>query len=170
MRLGLGNWLRRNIIGFCFITAVLSVATAAAANHFISLKDGAGNPAVIVADPSDTLGMKNWDGTLLNGKTLKFATIATSSSGATAIVAAVTGKQIKVVGVWLCANGTVNVKWQSASTDITGLVYLFQGNGYVLPTGSPGAAHWFETASGEALNINLSAAIAVGGSIVYYEE
>lgn len=172
MKLGsrVSSWLRRCTVEIWVIVAMVSVVSVAAANNFVSLRDGAGNPAVIVADPSDPLGMRNWDGTLLGGKTLKFATIATSSSGATAIVAAVTGKKIKVIGVWLSSNGTVNVKWQSASTDITGLAYLLQGNGYVLPTGSPGVAHWFETASGEALNINLSATVAVGGSIVYYEE
>ena len=96
----------------------------------------------------------------------KFASVAASSSGANAIVAAVTGKRIRVVSAFLMANGSVNGKWQSASTDITGLAYLIVNVGYVLPFNPTG---WFQTAAGEALNLNLSAAIAAGGCLTYVE-
>jgi hypothetical protein len=51
----------------------------------------------------------------------KFAAIAASSSGANEVVAAVTGKKIRVLSYVEMANGAVNTKWQSASTDKTGL-------------------------------------------------
>ena len=96
----------------------------------------------------------------------KFFSIATAASGATEIVAAVTGKKIRVICYNYMANGTVNVKWQSASTDKTGLAYLVANTGKVVPFSPVG---WFETAAGEALNINLSGAIAVGGEGAYVE-
>lgn len=109
--------------------------------------------------------------TIYNGTTAltpKFATIVASSSGATTIVAAVTSKKIRVIALQLVANAAVNVKWQShvTPTDKTGLAYLAANGGYVLPKNEYG---WFETVAGEALDINLSGAVAVGGSLVYVE-
>jgi hypothetical protein len=100
--------------------------------------------------------------------TPKFATIAASASGNNTIVAAVSAKKIRVLAVQLTANGAVNPKWQSGAggTDLTGLAYLVANTGYVLPYNPAG---WFETASNTLLNLNLSAAIAVGGSITYIE-
>ncbi len=100
--------------------------------------------------------------------TPKFAVIAASSSGNNTIVASVSSKKIRVVAAQLIANGTVNVKWQSGAsgTDLTGLAYLVANTGYALPFNPAG---WFETAATTLLNLNLSAAIAVGGSITYIE-
>lgn len=100
--------------------------------------------------------------------TPKFAAVVASNSGATTIINAVSSKKIRVLAVEIMANGTVNAKWQSHTTptDLTGLAYLVANAGYVLPFSPSG---WFETVSGEALDINLSAAIAVGGSVVYVE-
>lgn len=145
----------------------------------ISVDDSQTPPAVIVDIPSNALrdlGIVTIDGavsaessTIYVGTTAatpKFATISTSSSGATEIVAAVTDKKIRVIAAALMANGTVNVKWQSAATDKTGLAYLVVNTGYVLPFNPVG---WFQTAVSEALNINLSGAQAVGGQLVYIE-
>jgi len=53
------------------------------------------------------------------------------------------------------------------STDISGFAYLTEaGKGKVVSGLSEG---WLETAIGEALNLWLSAAIAVGGELVYKE-
>ncbi len=100
--------------------------------------------------------------------TPKFAAIGASSSGNNTIVAAVTSKKIRVLAAQLVANGSVNVKWQSGAsgTDLTGLAYLVVNTGYVLPFNPAG---WFETGSATLLNLNLSAAVAVGGSITYIE-
>lgn len=95
-----------------------------------------------------------------------FAPIVASASGATTIIAAVTSKKIRVVALQVIANAAVNVKWQShvTPTDLTGLAYLAANGGYVLPYNPVG---WFQTVAGEALDINLSGSVAVGGSLTY---
>jgi hypothetical protein len=100
--------------------------------------------------------------------TPKFAVISASSSGANTIVAAVTSKKIRVLAYTLIANAAVNAKFQSAvtPTDKTGLLYLAANTG-ASPAYSP-VGH-FETIAGEALSLNLSAAIAVGGHLTYIE-
>lgn len=104
-----------------------------------------------------------------NGTALtpKFAAISASSSGDNTIVAAVTSKKIRVLRWSLSANGAVNAKWKSATAgDITGLRYLQQyggGGGTLCEIGH------FETTAGEALVLNLSTAVAVGGDLTYVE-
>lgn len=98
--------------------------------------------------------------------------IAASSSGANEIVAAAAGFKYRVLGFILSFSGSVNAKWQSGSTDLTGLFYGAAG---VLafspdspqPTSQPIAPGQFTTAAGQALNLNLSGATAVGGYVVY---
>jgi hypothetical protein len=94
----------------------------------------------------------------------QYAAIAASSSGDNAIVAAVTGKRIRVLNYMFMATTPVNVKWRSATTDLCG----------ALPAGANGGASCsfegmgcFQTAAGEALNLNLSGAVAVGGHLTY---
>ena len=108
-------------------------------------------------------------GTIYSGTTAltpKFAKIVASASGNTSVLALVSGKKIRVLRASFVANGSVNVKFQSNTTDVTGLWYMTQfasGGGGYCPVGL------FETASGEALNINLSASVAVQGIITYVE-
>jgi hypothetical protein len=109
--------------------------------------------------------------TIYNGTTAltpKYAAIAASSSGNNTVLAAVASKKIRVLAVQLIANAAVNAKWQSGAggTDLTGLAYCAANGGYVLPFNPVG---WFETASNTLLNLNLSGAVAVGGSITYVE-
>jgi len=99
--------------------------------------------------------------------TPKFAPIAASSSGDNTVVAAVTDKKIRVLAFRLSCNGAVNAKFQSDTTDLTGLLYMdAAGKGEVGPFCPVGL---FETASGIALQLNLSGAVAVGGYVVYVE-
>jgi hypothetical protein len=121
------------------------------------------NPFPVKASPET--------GTVYNGNTAltpKFAAIAASTSGNNTLVAAVTSKKIRVLALWANANGTVNGKFQTGAggTDLTGLLYCTAQSGIVLPFNPAG---WFETAAGALLNLNLSAAIAVGGSLLYVE-
>ena len=97
---------------------------------------------------------------------VKYAVLTASASGATEIVAAVAGKQIRVIAYSVIVSGTVNIKWQGGATDLTGLKY-FVANGGIVQGHNP--AGWFQTGVGDALNVNLSAAIAVGGEVVYVE-
>lgn len=112
----------------------------------------------------------NETSTLYNGTTAltpKYKKIDCSSSGNNEIVAAVTGKKIRVIQWVVSPSDAVNFKWRSASTDLTGFHYAANaGNGVSEPWNPVG---YFETASDEALNLNLSAAEAVGGSLVYVE-
>ncbi len=95
--------------------------------------------------------------------------ISAGASGANEILAAAAGYKYQVFTYVLTANAAVNVKWQSAATDLTGLLYFAAKGKVVAPTPSGGDAKkpWFETASGEALNLNLSGTVATGGHLIY---
>jgi hypothetical protein len=106
-------------------------------------------------------------GTVYSGTTALtplFALVAISASGT--VIPLVAAKKIRVLAMQLVAAAAVNVKWQShvLPTDLTGLAYFAANGGYVLPFNPVG---WFQTVAGEALDINLSASVAVGGSITY---
>lgn len=100
---------------------------------------------------------------------LKRAAISASTSGSgNNVVAAVNTKKIRVVSYDFVVAGAVNVKFQSGgSTDLTGL-YTFgaAGDGKVNNFNPVG---WMETVAGEALTLNLSGAVLVGGCIQYME-
>lgn len=88
--------------------------------------------------------------------------ISASSANANEIVAAQANKAIVVLAYTLIASGTVNAKWQSGSTDLSGLLYLIANVG-----ASPAQGQYPQvyTGVGEALNLHLSGAVAVGGHI-----
>lgn len=92
------------------------------------------------------------------------AVVSTSSSGVTEIVAAVPGAKIVVINYGIVVAGATAITWRSASTSISGAL-SFAGNGGI--SCSDADHGWFETAVGEALNINNSAAVAVGGHVSY---
>lgn len=93
------------------------------------------------------------------------AAIAASSSGDNTIVTGVASSVIVVLAFQMMANGTVNAKWQAATAgDLTGLAYLVANTGMSAGYNPKG---WFKAASGEDLQLNLSAAVAVGGSVTY---
>lgn len=103
-----------------------------------------------------------------NSVTPQFATFGVSASGANTIITGIASKHIRVLALAISANAAVAVKWQSHTTptDITGLLTCAaSGDGEVLPFNPIG---WFQTLSGEALDINLSAgSVYVGGHITY---
>lgn len=90
------------------------------------------------------------------------APIALAASGT--VVAGVAGKRIRVFGVALVGLLGTGVKFQSNATDLTG-VLSFAANGGM--TWNAGSSPWFQTAIGEALNINMSVATTVGGVVTY---
>lgn len=98
----------------------------------------------------------------------KFVIIDAASSGDNTILAAVTSKKIRVLAAFLVAAGTVNARFESGAggTALTGQMNLVANTGFVLPFSPVG---WFETASNTLLNLELSAAISVDGSLVYVE-
>lgn len=100
--------------------------------------------------------------------TPKFAAIDAASSGDNTIVAAVTSKKIRVLSVFLVAAAAVTVRFESGAsgTALTGQMQLAANGGFVLPFSPVGH---FESASGVLLNLELSGAISVDGSICYIE-
>lgn len=160
------------------VTAVNSVTSAVNAGGVTP--GTAGTPAtdVLTVQGSGVSGSpilihaRQGTGSIYSGDTAitpKFKAVAASASGATTVVAAVTGKKIRVLGFYLVGNGAVNTNFQSHTTTSTaaGLNYIAAAGGGVSVGYSP--LGWFETVAGEALDINLSAAIAVGGQIIYIE-
>lgn len=101
--------------------------------------------------------------------TVKYAVIDHAASGDNTVVAAVTGKKIRVVFLHLIAAGAVTIRWESGAsgTALTGQMNLPANGGMALDFNPCG---WFaETAAGSLLNLELSAAVSVDGSLGYIE-
>lgn len=96
---------------------------------------------------------------------VKFAEIDENSTGSQEIVAAVTGKKIRVVSFFLVVSDAQTLTWQSSSTGLTGAM-AFAANGG-MATGSEMGL--FETQEGEALNLLLGSAVQVSGAVSYVE-
>lgn len=99
---------------------------------------------------------------------VKLASISAASSGDNTIVAAVADKKIRVLACVLSASNQVNAYFRSgtAGDQKSGIMYMAQYGGAVRDHNPHG---WFETDAGDALVLNLSGAVAVGGEITYIE-
>lgn len=110
---------------------------------------------------------------------IKFATVSSTSTGDTTIVAAVAGKKLRVL-VWcltIANSVTEAVKFRTASTDITGVINI----GSTADSGMGGSANsgdvsgsfspvgHFETDAAELLAINNAGGGDVTGYLVYQE-
>lgn len=103
---------------------------------------------------------------------IKRAIISAATSGNNTLVAAVTDKKIKVLGVCVIVSGDVDVRFESGAdgTALTGVMSLaVDGNGFVLPV-APVGQHWMETAVSTLLNLELSGNVQASGLLVYHEE
>lgn len=100
--------------------------------------------------------------------TIKYSIIDAALSGDNTIVAAVTGKKIRVLSCWVVAAAAVTVRFESGAggTALTGQANAGANGGFVLPFNEGG---WFETASGSLLNLELGGAVSVDGSLSYVE-
>jgi hypothetical protein len=100
-------------------------------------------------------------------RTPTFAVIDAATSGDNTLVAAAgAGNKIRVHALYLVAAGTVNARFESGAsgTALSGQMNLVANTGFVLPFNPVG---WFETAANTLLNLELSAAVSVDGSMVY---
>lgn len=100
---------------------------------------------------------------------IKRAIIDGATSGDNTLVAAVTGKKIRVLALFAIMTGTaVTIRFESGAggTALTGQMQPTQGGGFVLSYNPVG---WFETAAGELLNMELSGAQSVDGVLTYVE-
>lgn len=109
--------------------------------------------------------------TIYNGTTAltpKYAVIDDATSGDNELVAAVANKKIRVISLMLMAAGTVNGRFESSTAGnfLSGEINLVANVGFALGANEFG---WFETVSGESLNLQLSAAISVDGFLTYIE-
>ncbi len=110
-------------------------------------------------------------GAAMNGTTAvtpQYATFSTSASGVTSVVGASASKKIYVLRWSVSSNGATNVNLQSHTTtgNATGLRYLTQfasGGGAYCPCGI------MATASGEGLDVNNSAAVAISGEVTFVQ-
>ena len=99
-----------------------------------------------------------------------FANIASATTDG-AVVAAVTSKKIRVVGVAVVCGGvattvTFNTKPGGAGSAISATFALVAGGVLVLPSEACG---WFETASGEGLSATTGVGSTVGIQVIYAE-
>lgn len=105
---------------------------------------------------------------MVNGKAYapQYAAVDVAASGDNTIVAAVAGKKIRVISVFLVAAGSLTARFESGAggTAKTGQMNLAATGGIVLPANQFG---WFETAAGQLLNLELSAATSVDGGLTY---
>ncbi len=120
---------------------------------------------------ADAITAKLATDAIMNGLTAltpKFAVIDAATSGDNTLVAAVSGKKIRVVALFLVAAGTVNARFESGAggTALTGQMNLVANSGFSLPFNPVG---WFETAATTLLNLELSAAVSVDGCLTYVE-
>jgi len=103
------------------------------------------------------------------GGELKGEKIDAESSGNNTLLAAVTGRKIRVMAYYFVVAGAVNVRFEDGAggTALTGvMVFDATSKGIVVPYCEQG---WFETSEGTLLNLELSAAVSVDGGFVYLE-
>lgn len=92
-----------------------------------------------------------------------FAVISLTDTGD--VVAAVTGRKIRVLAGVVVINGAQTIKFQSGTaTDLTGALPPGANGGVQIPFCPVGN---FETVSGEKLRIVASGAVGIAGWLVY---
>lgn len=127
--------------------------------------DGQGRPAV-QAVPSG-VGVVTDPATAAAPYKRAFANVAASQTDA-AVVAAVGGKKIRVLGLALVCGGpvTFNTKPGGAGTAISATFSPSVSGVIVLPETPAG---WFETAAGEGLSVTTGAGSTVPIQVIYVE-
>lgn len=100
--------------------------------------------------------------------TIQRAVIDNAATPNNTIVAAVTSKKIRVTSLFMVAGGAVTARFQSGAggTALTGQMVMAANGVLSLPHNPAG---WFETAAGQLLNLELSAAVSVDGALNYVE-
>jgi hypothetical protein len=95
----------------------------------------------------------------------RFSAIAVSSSGDNTVVAAVPNRRIRVIRWGVVCAAAVAITWKSSTAGAISGARSFAANGGLESTYCPEGL--FQTAIGEALVLNLSSAVAVGGDLTY---
>ena len=100
---------------------------------------------------------------------VKRAAIDAATSGNNTLVAAVSGKKIRVLALFATMTGSaVTIRFEDGAggTALTGQMGPTAGQTIVLPFNPVG---WFETSAATLLNLELSGAQSVDGALVYIE-
>lgn len=100
---------------------------------------------------------------------VKYAAVDVAALGDNTLVAAVTGKKIRVLSLFLVASGganTLRLESGAGGTALTGQMNLAANGQLVLPFNDEG---WCETAAAALLNLELSTATSVDGGLSYIE-
>ena len=92
--------------------------------------------------------------------------VSATGAGTEGIVEGISGKVIQVLSLFVTSELDANVKFQTGSTDLSGVVYLAARGGMVIAH-QPFAI--FQTADGEDFNMYRTATGNFGGSIVYVQ-
>jgi hypothetical protein len=97
---------------------------------------------------------------------VQYAVVDYATSGDNTLVAAVTGKKIRVVALAISSVGALLVRLESGAsgTPLTGQMALAANGTLVWPYNPAG---WCETAAAALLNLELSAATSVDGVLGY---
>lgn len=157
-------------------------------NWLVKIFNGSGSDAVNIQDGGNSITV---DGTVVPGAgtaaigtvgnyeesgvvyigttayTVKYAYLDTASSGNQQIVAAVSSKKIRVLTYLLSVNAAVNLYFRSSTAGQISNTHYLAANGGA--TGAYTPHGHFETTAGEALQINLSAAVNIGSRVSYIE-
>lgn len=99
----------------------------------------------------------------------KRAAVAAITTGDNTLVAAVTGRKIRLMAAVLYpTGGTGTIRFESGAggTALTGQMVVAANTEFLLPYNPVG---WFETAAATLLNLELTAAGSVSGWIIYEE-
>ena len=99
----------------------------------------------------------------------KFAVVNISGVGSNEIVAAVTGRTIRVLSYAIVSDGSVTVEWRSATTPLSGAMSLAANGNVGSSAGSGSITGVLSTNVGEALNVFLGGAVGVRGHLTYIE-
>ncbi len=156
----------------------LMMQSATAPNLRVALY-AAGNASDVVAPADNKTGFSalavNAVASGFNGATwdrarraIIYKPISAAAAGANAIWTPAAGKKFRLMGFHLSFSGTTNAKWQDGATDITGLYYGVANT--VVNGGLPEANGYLSALADNVLNLNLSAAVAVGGLVWGVEE
>lgn len=97
---------------------------------------------------------------------VKRAVISAAAAADNTIVAAVSGKRIVLLGLFLVSTSANGLTLKSDSTAISGAMAVAANGTLVLPVSDRG---YVETAVGEALKLALSGATQVSGAVTYIE-
>ena len=100
------------------------------------------------------------------GSDVQYAIIDGAASGDNTLVAAVTGKRIRVLSLFVIAAGAVTVRFESGAggTALTGQMNITTNSGFTLPFNPEG---WFQTVAAALLNMELGGAVSVDGALAY---